>query len=124
MKYKVLLVEDNELNLKLFIDLLLLRNYEVIPLNSGDNLLNNAILKAPDLILMDIQLKRISGIDLIKQLKSNNKTKQIPIIAITALTLKDDVDSILESGCDKYISKPVGMLDFYIAIEELLPKNN
>ena len=122
MNYKILIVEDNILNLKLFHDLLTIRDYKVIESCDGVDLITKVLTECPDLILMDIQLKGVSGIDLIRQLKNNIKTKLIPVIAITAFTLSKDVDLIMESGCNKYVVKPVGMDDFYKAIEEFLPK--
>jgi two-component system cell cycle response regulator DivK len=123
MPYKILVVEDNSLNLKLFTDLLSLRKYDVIKSSDGIDILNIVLGldKKPELILMDIQLKGVSGIDLIREFKSNIDTKHIPIIAITAFTLSKEVEQIMKSGCDKYIAKPVAMEEFYSAIEEFLP---
>jgi two-component system cell cycle response regulator DivK len=123
MPYKILVIEDNSLNLKLFTDLLSLRKYEVIKSSDGIDILNIVLSldMKPELILMDIQLRGVSGIDLIREFKNNIYTKHIPIIAITAFTLSRDVEQIMQSGCDKYIAKPVAMEDFYSAIEEFLP---
>ncbi len=123
MSYKIFVVEDNILNLKLFTDLLTIKNYEVISSSDGHDILNRVFFEKPSLILMDIQLKSISGTDLIYILKNNSKTSHIPIIAITAFTLANDINNIIEAGCDKYIAKPVAMDDFYRAIEEFLPNN-
>ena len=121
MSYKIFLVEDNILNLKLFTDLLNMKGYNVIVSSDGYNLLNKILIEKPELILMDIQLSGISGINLIQEIKKNINTKHIPIIAISAFTFTKEVNQIIESGCDKYIAKPVIMNDFYKAIEELLP---
>ena len=117
---KVLIVEDNELNLKLFHDLLMIKKYKVLMSKDGLNILDIAIKERPDLILMDIQLNEVSGIDLIKGLKKNITTKQIPIIAITAFAMKNDEEKISKSGCDMYISKPVSIDSFFKAINKFV----
>lgn len=116
---KVLIVEDNELNLKLFHDLLLIQNYEV--LISKDGIGIPAIVKRqhPDIILMDIQLNGVSGIDVIKELKDDPETANVPIIAITAFAMKNDEAKISESGCDMYLSKPVSIDLFFDALKKL-----
>jgi len=115
---KVLIVEDNELNLKLFHDLLLIQNYEV--LISKDGIGIPAIVKQqrPDIILMDIQLNGVSGIDVIKELKDDPETANVPIIAITAFAMKNDEAKISESGCDMYLSKPVSIDLFFDALKK------
>lgn len=115
---KVLIVEDNELNLKLFRDLLIMRNHEVITSRDGVGVVPIVEKELPDLILMDIQLRGISGIDLIKELKNNANTKKIPIIAITAFAMKNDATKIAESGCDMYLPKPVPVDVFFSAIDK------
>jgi two-component system cell cycle response regulator DivK len=120
---KVLIVEDNDLNLKLFYDLLTVKECEVIVSKNGVNVENITLKEMPDLILMDIQLGGgISGIDLIRDLKKNTDTKHIPIIAVTAFAMKTDEERILESGCDMYISKPVSIETFFQAIDKFLKK--
>ena len=114
---KVLVVEDNELNLKLFCDLLMLKRHEVIVSKDGFNIVNIAIEQLPELVLMDIQLADISGLELIKILKNNPKTHKIPIIVITAFAMKNEVMRISESGCDLYLSKPVSIDNFFFSIE-------
>ena len=117
---KVLVVEDNELNLKLFCDLLMLKRHEVIVSKDGFNIVNIAIEQLPELVLMDIQLADISGIDLIKALKNNPQTRRIPIIVITAFAMKNEVVRISESGCDLYLSKPVSIDNFFFSIEKFI----
>ena len=121
---KVLVVEDNELNLKLFHDLLMIKNHEVIISKDGLNIVEMVIELVPDLILMDIQLADISGIDLIRALKKNLKTKKIPIIAITAFAMKNDEIRISESGCDLYLSKPVSIDNFFLSVERFIGNTN
>jgi two-component system cell cycle response regulator DivK len=121
---KVLVVEDNELNLKLFCDLLMLKRHEVIVSKDGFNIVNIAIEQLPELVLMDIQLADISGIDLIKALKNNPQTRRIPIIVISAFAMKNEVIRISESGCDLYLSKPVSIDNFFFSIEKFINNNN
>jgi two-component system, cell cycle response regulator DivK len=121
---KVLLVEDNELNMKLFYDLLTIQKHEVIVSKDGLDVLNITKKEKPQLILMDIQIGEISGIDLIKQLKEDTATKDIPIIAITAFAMKRDVTTISKSGCDMYISKPVSIDNFFEAVNKFVKLNH
>lgn len=118
---KILVVEDNELNMKLFRDLLSLRKCNVVTSSCGDGVIELVKKEIPDLILMDIQLGDISGIDLIKELKSDTNTSLIPIISITAFAMKQDELRIIESGCDVYLSKPVSIDRFFEAISQFLP---
>ena len=117
---KVLIVEDNELNLKLFHDLLMIQQYDVVISKDGLNIMDITTKEKPDLILMDIQLNEVSGIDLIKLLKQNSITKHIPIIVITAFAMKSDEAKISKSGCDMYISKPVSIDNFFSAINKFI----
>ncbi len=121
---KVLVVEDNELNLKLVCDLLTIKDHEVILSKDGFNILEIVIEQLPDLILMDIQLADVSGLDLIKILKNNPKTNKIPIIVITAFAMKNEVMRISESGCDLYLSKPVSIDNFFFSVERFISNNN
>ncbi|HJK85467.1 MAG TPA: response regulator [Candidatus Megaira endosymbiont of Stentor roeselii] len=121
---KVLVVEDNGLNLKLFCDLLTIKDHEVILSKDGFNILEIVIEQLPDLILMDIQLADVSGLDLIKILKNNPKTNKIPIIVITAFAMKNEVMRISESGCDLYLSKPVSIDNFFFSVERFISNNN
>ncbi len=117
---KILVVEDNDLNMRLFNDLLSIKKHEIITSTDGIDVKNIASKERPDLILMDIQLGDISGIDLIKELKSNSSTNQIPIIAVTAFAMKNDEELIRQSGCDMYLAKPVAIDDFYEALDHYL----
>jgi two-component system cell cycle response regulator DivK len=122
-KNKVLIVEDNELNLKLFKDLLELRNAEVCSTKDGAEFHRIALEFMPDLILMDIKLQIISGYDLIKELKLDNRTKDIPIVAITAFATKSDRERLLKAGCAAYLSKPVTVDHFFEVIAHHLDLN-
>ncbi|MCP5369675.1 MAG: response regulator [Rickettsiaceae bacterium] len=118
---KVLIVEDNALNMKLFHDLLMIKNHEVILSSDGVDVPLIVLQQKPDLILMDVQLNGLSGIDIIKQLRENELTKSVSIIAISAFAMKRDAKIISESGCDLYIPKPVSINDFFQAIERFIP---
>lgn len=117
---KVLIVEDNDLNLKLFHDLLMIQNYEVIMSRDGVGVPALVLKEKPNLILMDIQLNGVSGIELIKELKKNPKTLNIPVIAITAYAMKNEVAKISASGCDMYLSKPVSIDNFFKAVDKCI----
>lgn len=120
MKKKVMIVEDNELNMKLFRDLIQNLGYETIERRSGLDMIEITRKEKPDLILMDIQLPRMSGLDIIKILKVENDLKSIPVIAITAFAMKDEEEHILKSGCQEYMSKPIQIPDFLKIIQKYL----
>lgn len=117
---RVLIVEDNELNLKLFHDLLTIQEHEVLTSRDGKGILELVVTSEPDLILMDIHLNGLSGIDLVQILKNDSKTSHIPIIVITAFAMKMDEARISKSGCDMYLSKPVSIDKFFKAVEKFL----
>ena len=114
----VLVVEDNELNLKLLNDLLEYQGYNVIATRLGEPALGLAQQYQPDLILMDIQLPDISGMEATPRLKSDEQTRTIPIIAVTAFAMSGDEARILASGCDAYLSKPFNVAEFLRLIEQ------
>ena len=112
MAKKVLIVEDNELNMKLFHDLLDAQGYETLQTREGLQALGLARQHHPDLILMDIQLPEISGLEVTKWLKEDDDLKSIPVIAITAFAMKGDEERIREGGCEAYLSKPISVAKF------------
>lgn len=120
MTKKVLVVEDNELNMKLFHDLLEAHGIDTVQASNGKNVVELAQKEKPDLILMDIQLPEISGLDLTKTLKSNDELKDIPVIAVTAFAMKGDEQKIREGGCEDYISKPISVSHFIEVIQKYL----
>lgn len=120
MSKKVLIVEDNELNMKLFQDLLEAHGIDTVETNNGKNVLDIARNEKPDLILMDIQLPEISGLDVTKMLKEDDDLKPIPVIAVTAFAMKGDEEKIREGGCEDYISKPISVVDFLDVINRYL----
>lgn len=124
MKKTILIVEDNELNVKLFNDLLEAHGYATVKTREGTKVLEIAREHKPDLILMDIQLPEVSGLDLIRWLKDAQDLKHIPVIAITAFAMKGDEDRIRETGCEDYISKPISVLGFIETVKKHVEKNN
>lgn len=112
MTKKVMIVEDNELNMKLFHDLLHSQGYETVEINNGLRALDLAREHQPDLILMDIQLPEVSGLDVTKWLKEDDDLKHIPVIAVTAFAMKGDEERIRNGGCEAYISKPISISTF------------
>lgn len=120
MSKKVLVVEDNELNMKLFHDLLEAHGIETVETRNGKDVLELAAEHKPDLILMDIQLPEISGLDVTKQLKQDDELKSIPVIAVTAFAMKGDEQKIREGGCEDYISKPISVTHFIEVIQKYL----
>lgn len=120
MPKKVLIVEDNELNMKLFSDLLEAHGYETVGTNNGLNALDLAREHAPDLILMDIQLPEVSGLEVTKWLKDDDELSSIPVIAVTAFAMKGDEERIREGGCEAYMSKPISISVFIDTIRGFL----
>jgi two-component system, cell cycle response regulator DivK len=112
MSKKVLIVEDNELNMKLFHDLLDSQGYETLQTREGLQALALAREHRPDLILMDIQLPEISGLEVTKWLKEDEDLAHIPVVAVTAFAMKGDEERIREGGCEAYISKPISVMGF------------
>jgi two-component system, cell cycle response regulator DivK len=117
MPKTVLIVEDNELNMKLFNDLLEARGYRVVQTMSGHQVLKLAREHRPDLILMDIQLPEISGLDVTSWLKEDDELKAIPVIAITAFAMKGDEERIRKGGCEGYLSKPISIPRFLETVQ-------
>ena len=112
MKKSVLIVEDNELNMKLFHDLLEAHGYGTIETRSGVEAVELTRKHHPDLILMDIQLPEVSGLEVIQWIKDDEQLKHIPIIAITAYAMKGDEEKIRQGGCEAYLSKPISVVKF------------
>lgn len=120
MGQKILVVEDNELNLRLFCDLLRAHGYEADPVRDGREAVERARAFRPDLVIMDIQLPHISGLELIEQLKADAELKAIPIMAVTAYAAKGDEERIREAGAEGYVSKPISVIRFVDAVALLL----
>ncbi len=113
----VLVVEDNVLNMKLFHDLLKAHGYNVLQTRDGMEALRLARQHRPDMIIMDIQLPGISGLEVTKWLKDDEMLKTIPVVAITAFAMKGDEERYLEGGCDAYIAKPISIANFLQTVE-------
>jgi two-component system cell cycle response regulator DivK len=117
---KVLVVEDNELNLKLFCDLLQAHQFETEPVPDGRLAIERARQFKPDLIVMDIQLPHVSGIELIEMLKRDAALAAIPVMAVTAYAAKGDEERIRAAGAEGYVSKPVTVSNFMTAVRKLI----
>lgn len=120
MAKTILIVEDNDLNMKLFNDLLQAHGYETLQTKDGREVLGIAREKRPDLILMDIQLPEISGLEITRMLKDDDDLKGIPVIAVTAFAMKGDEEKIREGGCEGYIAKPISVASFLQTVNKFL----
>jgi two-component system cell cycle response regulator DivK len=118
---KILIVEDNELNLKLFCDLLRAHGFEVEPVRDGRDALERARAFAPDLVIMDIQMPHVSGLELIEQMKAEEVLREVPVLAVTAYAARGDEERIRDAGAEGYVSKPISVMRFVEAIRALLP---
>ena len=116
----VLIVEDNELNMKLFNDLLDAHGYRTLQTRDGMEALDMARMHKPDLILMDIQLPEVSGLEVTKWLKADDELQSIPVIAVTAFAMKGDEEKIREGGCEAYISKPISVATFLDTVRKFI----
>lgn len=117
---RVLVVEDNELNLRLFCDLLTAHGYVSEPVRDGRDAMARASAVKPDLIVMDIQLPHVSGMDLIAGLKADPALAGTPVLAVTAYASRDDEARIRAAGAEGYVSKPISVIRFIEAVEALL----
>ena len=120
MGQKILVVEDNELNLKLFCDLLRAHGHAAEPVRDGREAVERAREFGPDLIVMDIQMPHISGLELIEQLKADAELKRVPIMAVTAYAAKGDEERIRDAGAEGYVSKPISLMKFIGSVQALL----
>ncbi|HJU20652.1 MAG TPA: response regulator [Stellaceae bacterium] len=117
---KILIVEDNELNMKLFNDLLEAQGYYTLQSKSGREALALARRHRPDLILMDIQLPEVSGLQVTKWIKDDDDLRAIPVVAITAFAMKGDEQKIRDGGCEAYIAKPISVASFLHTVARFL----
>jgi two-component system cell cycle response regulator DivK len=115
-----MIVEDNELNMKLFHDLLDAHGYQTLQTRNGMEALALAREHHPDLILMDIQLPEVSGLEVTKWLKEDDKLRSIPVVAVTAFAMKGDEERIREGGCEAYISKPISVSKFMDTVRQFI----
>ena len=120
MTKTVLIVEDNELNMKLFNDLLEAHGYVTVQTRNGMEAIELARLHRPDLILMDIQLPEVSGLQVTQWIKNDEDLKHIPVIAITAFAMKGDEEKMRAGGCEAYLSKPISVVKFLETVKNYL----
>ena len=120
MAKTILIVEDNELNMKLFRDLLEAQGYNILQTRDGMQALDLARKERPDLIVMDIQLPQVSGLEVTKWIKADDNLKHIPVVAVTAFAMKGDEEKIREGGCEAYVAKPISVKDFLSTIDRFL----
>lgn len=116
----VLIVEDNELNMKLFHDLLEAHGYQTLEARNGPEATALVAQHRPDLILMDIQLPGVSGLQITRELKDNPEYAAIPVIAVTAFAMKGDEERIRAGGCEDYIAKPISVAGFLEKVKRYL----
>ncbi len=107
MKEKILIIEDNSQNVRLLKMALRAKGYTLLEAADGEEALDMAINNKPDLIIMDIQLPKVNGVEVTKKLRQMSDFKQTPIIAVTAYAMKGDEEKIMKAGCDAYLSKPI-----------------
>ena len=120
MSKTILIVEDNELNMKLFNDLLQAHGYNTLQAKDGRVVVEMTRKNRPDLILMDIQLPEISGLEITKMLKADDDLKSIPVVAVTAFAMRGDEQKIRNGGCDGYIAKPISVASFLQTVSKFL----
>mgnify|MGYP001800814528 CR=1 FL=1 len=119
---RVLIVEDNELNMKLFHDLLEASGMTILQTRNGVDAMRVAKAEKPDLIVMDIQLPEMSGLEVTEKIKADPELRPIPVVAVTAFAMKGDEERIRAAGCEAYLSKPISIDRFISTIKSFLPK--
>ena len=120
MAKTVLIVEDNPLNMKLFNDLLEAHGYRTLQSTNGMEAMELARAHRPDVILMDIQLPEVSGLEVTKWIKDDDELRATPVIAVTAFAMKGDEERIRQAGCEAYISKPISVAKFIETVKSYL----
>lgn len=118
MQKTVLVVEDNDLNMKLFCDLLEAHGYRTMKTRDGRSVPDLVRADRPDLILMDIQLPEVSGLEVTGWLKSDAALSDIPVVAVTAFAMKGDEERIKAGGCEAYIAKPISVMRFIETVRQ------
>jgi two-component system, cell cycle response regulator DivK len=117
---RILIIEDNDTDVRLLKDILETRGYNILQTKEGLEAIDLAVVNLPDLILLDIQLPDISGLEVARRLKGDDRSRRIPIIAVTAFAMAWHEREALDSGCDAYISKPISMLGLLRTVESFL----
>lgn len=115
---RILIVEDHELNMKLLNDILEAHGYDILKTDHGEEAIELARHGHPDLILLDLQLPDISGLEVSRRLKADNATRRIPIVAVTAFAMGGDERRARDSGCDAYVTKPIRIRELLAIIEQ------
>lgn len=115
---RVLLVEDNEKNSKLFRDVLRVTGYDTLEARTGEEAVELAVSSRPALVLMDVQLPGIDGVEALRRLRSDQRTASIPVLALTAQAMHEDRERFLAAGFDGYISKPVDVVELLRTVAE------
>ena len=118
----ILIIEDNEKNLKLVRDVLQAKGHTTAEAGSAEEGLKLAHERKPDLVLMDIQLPGMSGIDALRELRKDAATSSIPVLAISASVMQQDRKQITDAGFDGFIEKPINLKDFLAAVNKALGK--
>jgi two-component system, cell cycle response regulator DivK len=119
---QILVVEDNEKNMKLFRDVLVAMGYHTLEATTGMQAVELATEHAPDLVLMDIQLPDIDGIEALGRLREDTRTRSLPVLALTAQAMEGDRKRFLAAGFDGYLSKPVNVTDFLATVKRYCTK--
>ena len=119
----ILIVEDNEKNMKLVRDVLQAKGYATVEAVTGEDGVRLAAERMPDMILMDIQLPGINGIEALRQLRTNPATAAIPAVAVTASVMQQDRKQITEAGFDAYVGKPINLKEFLETVRAVLTKS-
>ena len=122
-KEKVLIVEDNPQNMKLLEMLLRAKDYILLKAYDGEEALDMAIREQPDLIVMDMQLPKMSGLEVTKQLRQTPVFSHTPIIALTAYAMRGDKEQFMEAGCNAYLSKPISTRELPVIIDQMLQEH-
>ena len=120
----ILIIEDNQLNLKLVKTLLQIAKHQVLEAGDAENGLEIAKEQLPDLILMDIQLPGMSGLEATRIIKQDPKLMGIPVVALTSFAMQGDEEKAMEAGCEGYITKPIDTREFTKTVAQYYPKNN
>ena len=124
MKEKILIVEDNVQNMRLMEMTLRDGSYILLKATDGEEALEVAIREQPDLIIMDIQLPKLSGVEVVKRLRQMPEFSSVPIIALTAYAMKGDKEKFIEAGCDAYLSKPINTRELPKIVADMLLGRN
>jgi len=124
MSARILVVEDNDMNMQLVEYLLEEGGFDILKATSGEEALEVTSKTVPDLILMDIHLPGMDGLSVVREMKGNERTSEVPILALTAHAMRGDRDRFLEAGCDGYISKPIDVKTFVPSIERFLSSDD